>query len=381
MGTINALNLIMIVLNMLVVPYFAGYALLRMLGLEAIKEPRKLYEKTLHNVRHGMRLFAGMLLSLTVFLVAALPVTWLKGSFYTVLWITLGVTLFFVVFGVERLIMSHKSNSGDKKKRVCDLIKNHKEETIFVIICVVAIAYYLYFIISKMHFDEDDSRYIVNAVDALRTGKLLSTDPTTGGPITKFYGDFKKDFLSPWYGYIAYISKICFIHPTVMAHTIMPVVYTIIIAILMFDIGIVVFNKDIAKTSIFVTFMFMLYVFGAYSRTSAMAMKSYRQWQGKAMVASFGLPLLILLYMILYEINDKKEIGIKWLIILFADTALCLMSGNGIIFSAIMTGCFGIIYTILKKNWRILIWTVIAVIPNAILFILSQTLTINMYLS
>jgi hypothetical protein len=85
--------------------------------------------------------------------------------------------------------------------------------------------------------------------------------------------------------------------------------------------------------------------------------------------------------MILYEINDKKEIGIKWLIILFADTALCLMSGNGIIFSAIMTGCFGIIYTILKKNWRILIWTVIAVIPNAILFILSQTLTINMYLS
>lgn len=381
METINALNLIMIVLNMLVVPYFAGYALLRMLGFETVGEPRRLYEKVLHNVRHGMRLFAGMLLSMTGFLVAALPITWFKGSFYSVLWITLGVTAFFVIFGIERLVISHKSKNSNKKTGVWNLIKTHKEETVFIIICIAAVAYYLYFVISKMHFDEDDSRYLVNAADTLRTGKLLSTDPTTGGSITKFYGDFKKDFLSPWYGYVAYISKICLIHPTVMAHTIMPVVYTLIIAILMFDIGIVVFNKDIIKTSIFVTFMFMLYIFGAYSRTSALAMKSYRLWQGKAMVASFGLPLLLLLFMILYEINDKKDIGIKWLMILFADAGLCLMSGNGIIFSAIMTGCFGLIYTILKKNWRILIWTVIAVIPNAILFILSQVLTINMYLS
>ena len=83
----------------------------------------------------------------------------------------------------------------------------------------------------------------------------------------------------------------------------MPVVYTLIIAILMFDIGIVVFNKDITKTSIFVTFMFMLYIFGAYSRTSALAMKSYRLWQGKAMVASFGLPLLLLLFMMSFSKN------------------------------------------------------------------------------
>ena len=65
METINALNLILIAMNMLVVPYFAGYALLRMLGLEVVGEPRKLYEKALFNVRHGMRLFSGMLISTT----------------------------------------------------------------------------------------------------------------------------------------------------------------------------------------------------------------------------------------------------------------------------------------------------------------------------
>lgn len=70
--------------------------------------------------------------------------------------------------------------------------------------------------------NDDDSRFVVNAVDIVRSNRLLLTDVNTGGALVTWIGDLYKDVVSPWPVFCAYISKMTGVHVATMMHTILP---------------------------------------------------------------------------------------------------------------------------------------------------------------
>lgn len=207
---------------------------------------------------------------------------------------------------------------------------------------------------NMQHTDYDDSRFVVNAVDMIRTDRMFLTNPSTGRELAKFSGDMHRDAVSPWAVYIAFVSRATGVHATIMAHSILPQSLTLCMFCVYWLLAQEMYGDDLFRKSAFVIIAFMVVVHGVYSAYSSESFATLRLWQGKAVVASVGIPLLFLLFWRIYRAPDAWS-GYRTLYL--ACFALCLMSSMGIIIGGILCGVFGLAYGILlrraKAAWRI----------------------------
>lgn len=218
------------------------------------------------------------------------------------------------------------------------------------------------------HTDADDSRFVVNAVDIVRTNKMFLTNPATGEPLSMWEGELIKDVTSPWAVFIAYCAKLTGIHPAIMAHTILPPVLYILAGCVFWLLSDEFFEEVIYRC-VFVCFAILLNIYGYCSIYSAETFFMVRIWQGKAVVAGIGIPLLILMFLWIYRQNMPER---SIIILLFlTEIAVCLLSGMGVVIGAIMTGCYGFVYGIIKKDWKQMIAMWCCAIPNAVYYGIS----------
>ena len=120
---------------------------------------------------------------------------------------------------------------------------------------------------------------------------------------------------------------------------------------------------------VFMYFVQIIILFGYYSLQSSETFILSRLWQGKSVVAGFGVPLIVLIFM--YINKDSKKWS-AWIILLMTVVAMCHMSAMGIVISAVMTGTFGLYNAIAKRSIRILILAGICCIPPGVYYMISQ---------
>lgn len=234
-----------------------------------------------------------------------------------------------------------------------------------LVIMLLAIGAFLIANIVLQHTDADDSRFVVNAVDIIRTNTMFLTNPATGEALEVWEGELIKDVTSPWAVFIACLAKATGIHATIMAHTFMPVMLLLMACCVFWLLSEEFFGKDVSSRCIFVCLVLLLNVYGYYSVYSAETFLMTRIWQGKAVVAGIGVPLLILEFLWLYKQEQKKSL---YVLLLITQFGLCLLSGMGIIIGAIMAGCYGLVYGIAKKNWKMILAMWASVIPNVVYY-------------
>ncbi len=247
------------------------------------------------------------------------------------------------------------------------LLKN-AEAIISQVLFIGILGYILYNVIALQHTDADDSRFVVNAVDILRTNRMFLTDPSTGLPVESWFGELIKDVTAPWAVYIAYCAKMTGISAVIMAHSVLPV-SLILCAVAVYWLLAKHLIKRFANRCIFMFVVLLIQLYGCMSIYTAETFMLTRIWQGKAVVASVGIPAMLLIGMWLY----RKEKEWRYYILLLAlDMAMCLMSGMGIIIGAIMLGCMGLIYGIAKrKPWMSLaLWGMC--IPNVVYYVINS---------
>ena len=213
---------------------------------------------------------------------------------------------------------------------------------------------------NMQHTDYDDSRFVVNAVDMIRTDRMFLTNPSTGGELTVFWGDMHRDAVSPWAVYIAFVSRATGVHATIMAHSILPQTLTLCMFCVFWLLAEEMYGDDLFRKCAFVIIVFMVVVHGVYSAYSSESFATLRLWQGKAVVAAVGIPLLFLLFWRIYREPDAWA-GYRMLYLVCF--ALCLMSSMGIIIGGILCGVFGLAYGILLKKIKaaLRIWIGMAV--------------------
>lgn len=285
------------------------------------------------------------------------PLVLLKQSFMIVVVAVSVICLGVILYGIKKKYYNIKILE----------FKNISDKLAFAVMCLAVIALLVVTAVLQ-HTDADDSRFVVNAVDIVRTNKMFLTNPATGEAIPVWSGELVKDVTSPWAVFIAYCAKLTDIHPTIMAHTVLQLVLTLILCLVYWMLSDVFFKGDITSRSIFVCLALLINVYGYYSVYSAETFAITRIWQGKAVVASIGIPLVLLTSMQIYENHKLKA---NYVMLILISMAMCLMSGMGIIISAIMVGCIGFVYGIAKKEIKVFLGMIMAVIPCVTYYLIN----------
>lgn len=317
-----------------------------------------------YNISAEKCFVVGHITILAICQLVAVPLIIFKRSFIYVL------IILSIIYG---LLFLYSVCNKKIRKGYAEFLKKKREKKIFDIISFVVMILAVILIVSAsillQHTDADDSRFVVNAVDIIRTNKMMLINPATGIDEGIWVGEVARDVVSPWAVYIAYISKLTGIHPTVMAHLILPIALLIMACVVYWLLAEEIFDKNFVSRCMFVSFLILLNIYGYYSLYGQETFFLTRIWQGKSIVAGIGIPLLILEFFWIYD--DEKKIG-TYLLIFLTEMALCLLSGMGILLGAMMAGAYGLIYGYIKKNWKMMLGVWLCVIPNIVCYAVSE---------
>lgn len=304
-----------------------------------------------------------------LFQLVTVPLVLLKQNFLIVVAIINIVTFGICLWVLFEEVIRKKGKSIRLSYWTSKFTRLSKADVFALVVMFGMIGWLLYKIISLQHTDADDSRFVVNAVDIVRTNRMFLTDLITGQHISTWIGELIKDVTAPWAVYIAYYAKMTGISAVIIAHSVLPISLILCAMSVFWLISGEVFKNNTTDRSIFMCFVVLLNVYGSFSVYSVEVFMLTRIWQGKAVVASVAVPAMYLLCMWIYE-NDGK--WSYYILVLMLNLSMCLMSGMGLIIGAVMLCGLGIVYGIAKRN----IWMTARLwglcIPNAVYFLINE---------
>lgn len=255
------------------------------------------------------------------------------------------------------LRIKQKTGSGE------DVCGKKWKNTEFILLGVL-----LFFVLSQcafyalgMHVDDDDARYVANAVAAWETNTMFHFHPNNGEAMSYFMGEIGKEVTSPIMMYYAALSMLLRIHPTILCHTILPTVLLILSYCILWLLSDEIWPKERQKRLIFLILCAVFRIMGNTSTYTDASVILMRLWQGKALVPAVFLPFILVLYLRFYM---KMEKPYPVLLLLTGNVAACLASGMGIYLTAIMTGCCAVALMIRQKSFRSGLPVLLCCIPN-----------------
>ncbi|MCF0146267.1 MAG: hypothetical protein HUJ73_06740 [Eubacterium sp.] len=203
--------------------------------------------------------------------------------------------------------------------------------------------------INGMHIDWDDTRFVAHAVETWSHGTMLTVNPATGAYAGLNYGDVAKDIVAPWPVYLALGGWMTGIHPAVFAHTVLPPVYLLLMYAAYWLIGRTLFSGSLNKSLLFTALIaFVMLFFGGNTRSAA-DFTLVRIWQGKAVLAAIGIPLLFLVFLLIA--NGKRHLA--WLL-LPLNLGCCMVSSMSVVLIGVAMGILALYLLICARTWRLL---------------------------
>lgn len=208
--------------------------------------------------------------------------------------------------------------------RFLDILKETKENIKelpknLTILVAVLIILQLFVFVKYVHIDNDDATYVATATTAVQTDTLFkySAQIGTSEPYEQSLVRYR---LGPFPIFYAILSVILNIHPAIVAHTVLPLIFVPIVYMVYWLIANELFKEDKKSAVLFMLFICILHVFSFYSGKNNFIFVLFRIWQGKAMLANFIIPVVLLLF--IYA--EKENFKIINLITLF----LIILAGN-----------------------------------------------------
>lgn len=335
------INILMTIIILFIVPFLVGNAVCGLLKKEFL-----LAESYV----------TGHITIWAILQLIAVPLVFAKQSFSVCFYVSL-ITIAFV------LVLGFLKKSFVKP----DFSNIEKNDRLIFILCGVLLLCLVVATVVLSHLDEDDSRFVVNSVDMLNTNKMFLTNPATGASLSNWEGELAKDVTSPWAVYIAFVAKLTGVKAVVAAHFTIPIALIVLFVAALWMISPELVGESKKGRTLFIYTATFLALFSGYSARSAYDYFMIRSWQGKAVVAGVGIMLLFCYAMRLFKDESKAYIGL-----VITELAMCLMSGMGIIISAIAIGCFAIVYGIEKKSLVKMLKVGVLAAPAMIYFVINQ---------
>lgn len=221
--------------------------------------------------------------------------------------------------------------------------------------------------VKGMHIDWDDSRFIAHTVEAYSHGNMLTISPTTGEYIGLQYWDGHKDAIAPWPIFLALLAKLSGIHPTILAHTVLPPIYLLLTYGVYWLLGKRLFQDDTNRSILFtsvIAFIMLFYDALTYSQADFILV---RLWQGKAVLAAIGIPLIFFLFLLAAE----KGSHVLWMLLPVVLGCSLLSSVTIPVLGFCMAGC-SLCYLFFTRKWKSLLPLALGVAPLLFLALLDM---------
>lgn len=226
---------------------------------------------------------------------------------------------------------------------------NRKWIVIFGVLVAILVLIQAYIPARYEHSDDDDARFIALQVSAVYHDTMYRESPIHADFMYWDQGEVRKDLTSPWAMLMAIVSKEGRIAPAVLSHSYLPFFLILLCYALYLLIGQTLFRGDWEKTFLFLIFLSVIHLAGYTSTHTLASMLLLRIWQGKAVCASFMLPLFFYLF---YQVL-RKDYKKTWIPMLYvASTGACLLSGIGIVTAPIMLFLYGAVDFCYYRKWR-----------------------------
>lgn len=198
------------------------------------------------------------------------------------------------------------------------------------------------------HTDDDDARYVPSAVAAIEKDIMFEENPVTGEPLYSRITEVFKDMVSPWIMFWAVLSKVCMVHPAVLMHSVVPLIFIPLSYAIYWLVAGSLFGDEHEKKLIFCGLVSAINIFSGYSVYNSGAFLLFRIWQGKALFAAIFIPLLFFMAIRFFTMDEKLKLS-DYITIVTVCLGACMTSGFGIVLTAIFWGLVSVIYGISKK--------------------------------
>ena len=241
-------------------------------------------------------------------------------------------------------------NKNKIKNIFFETYNNIKEFPKLLAVCAITlISIQLFVAFWYTHVDDDDAIYIGTATTTIQTNTLYKYDARDGAKYNYFQ---KKYALAPFSIYIAIFSEFVKIHPTILAHTILPIIFISLSYMVYGLISNELFNKNKKAVFLFLIILSFVNLWGNYSLRTSNTFLLFRIWQGKSVLANIIIPA-VWLFFIKADKNDFKLIDCLILFIVNMAGTLSTTLGIGLpeIILMLESLIFGIIYK--KKSYII----------------------------
>ena len=235
-----------------------------------------------------------------------------------------------------------------RKKKIWKIErKSYGMIELFIMGCAVAIILFqIVYVVWNTHTDADDTFYIGHAVTALNTDRMYKFSPYTGETLENIPINY---VLSPLSMFWAFLSKLSGIHPAIIAHTFIPIIFIPMSYIVVYSISIKFFCQSKTERGLFLFLYAILQQYGYVSVYTASTFLLFRIWQGKAMLANIFLPMLFLM-----TENFLRERKGKWLQIFLVSLSICCCSSMGVVLGGIEMFVLTLVYAFSEKKVSIL---------------------------
>lgn len=302
----------------------------------------------------------GNIVQWALFQLITVPLVLMRTQFDVVIIIWSFAIAVCTIIVIWRIVKNKKNHENDRRKTSpkCKDI----QLVVAVLVMTILIGMQCYIYIMYMHIDDDDSRYIVNALEAYENNIMFLKNPATGEYMGTWVGELAKDVISPWTMYIALIAKMCRIHPAVLAHTVLPSFLLLMSYGSIWLIGDAVFDGNKVLNSVIVSITAIINMYFTSSVRTQSYMTLTRIWQGKAVVASVIIPFILALLIHIYKDDIKYIYGLLTITCIGG----CLLSGVGIFFSGIMIGVYGTYYNAIKRQYKNLLKVMVVCAPSVV---------------
>lgn len=316
---------------------------------------------------------AGFLSELAVFQLIAVPV--MVKEVYGMNLLVYLTTAVFAVLAATGFIWTLLRERGlwkqDRQKQ--HVAVQNPERLLFWLLFLASVGYQMYMAFAYASFDGDDAYYVVQSVLADQTGVLNRIRPYTGLS-TDLDIRHALATLPLW---IAYVARMTGIHATIVAHTLLPLIFIPLTYYVFVQIGRKLFSDGSVKLPIFLTLVSIMQIWGNISIYTNETFFLTRTWQGKSVLAN--LILLVELWLML-ELCAREKSGKRqeetgsqlpyWLLLAVNHIAAAMMTSMGAFLTALLFGIMALVAAIRYRSWSILWKMALCCIPNVFYLVL-----------
>ena len=228
------------------------------------------------------------------------------------------------------------------------------------VICVIGM--HLFRAVFYEYYDGDDSYYVAQAVMTNAFDSMYVRDNYTG----YLYPLDIRHALSPTPVYIAWLARISGIHSTIIAHSVLSVVWLLLMYCVYSQISKRLLAKNKEWQPLLMLFLSIWFLYGNISIYTAETFIMTRTWQGKGLMAGVMLPALLL---DLFYLADKKTKGGNWLLLVMLVLSSVFATSVAFMLVPTVVGVAAVLIGWMKKNAKTVLAMGACCIPCIILAI------------